>query len=252
MIRSMIFVCLLNAATWEELPAQEIKLDDEKSRRSYAIGLNVGRNIRGDGLDLSLEILVQGVRDAMTGANPKLSDSELSKIMMGIEQEMIRRLQELATKNLTEGREFLAANKKKRGVVTLESGLQYMVLKEGEGDSPKVSDMVTTHYHGTLIDGTVFDSSIERGRPASFAVGKVIRGWTEALQKMKVGDKWKLFIPSDLAYGANPRAGRPHRPQRRARVRNRAAHDREVSRFFAAGLSDLRFLRRVTGVYWLP
>ena len=207
MIRSLMFVCLCSAANWEELPAQELKLEDEKSRRSYAIGLNVGRNIRGDGLELDLEILIRGVRDAMTGANPQLSDSELSKVMMGIEQEMIRRVQELAAKNLMEGRAFLAANKKKRGVITLESGLQYTVLKEGEGDSPKVSDTVTTHYHGTLIDGTVFDSSVERGRPATFGVGKVIRGWTEALQKMKVGDKWKLFIPNDLAYGPQGAGG---------------------------------------------
>jgi FKBP-type peptidyl-prolyl cis-trans isomerase FklB len=207
MIRSLLFVCLLSAANWEELPAQEIKLENEKDRRSYAIGLNVGRNIRGDGLDLNLELLIRGVRDAMTGANPRLSDSELNDIMLGIEQEMIRRVQELAAKNLKEGREFLAANKSKKGVITLDSGLQYQVLKEGEGSSPTVSDTVTTHYHGTLIDGTVFDSSIERGRPATFAVGKVIRGWTEALQKMKVGDKWKLFIPSDLAYGPQGAGG---------------------------------------------
>ena len=101
----------------------------------------------------------------------------------------------------TEGKVFLAANKKKEGVVTLESGLQYKVLKKGEGPSPKNTDRVRTHYHGTLIDGTVFDSSVERKEPAEFSVGGVIRGWTEALQLMKVGSKWRLFVPSELAYG---------------------------------------------------
>ena len=207
MIRCLTFVCLFSTTNWNELPAQKLELEDVKSRRSYAIGLNVGRNIHGDGLDLDLEILIRGVRDAMTGANPQLSDSELNKVMKGIEAEMIRRLQELAAKNLKQGREFLAANKKKKGVITLESGLQYMVLKEGEGDSPKVSDTVSTHYHGQLLDGTVFDSSVERGRPATFALNDVIRGWTEALQKMKVGDKWRLFIPSELAYGPQGAGG---------------------------------------------
>ncbi|MCA9177450.1 MAG: FKBP-type peptidyl-prolyl cis-trans isomerase [Planctomycetales bacterium] len=207
MIRSLILVSMFSVGQASELPAQELKLDNVKARRSYAIGLNVGRNIRGDGLDLDLNILIRGVRDAMSNANPALDDSELSEIMEGIENEMVRRIQELAAKNLKDGREFLDKNKQKRGIVTLDSGLQYEVLKAGEGDSPKITDKVTTHYHGTLLDGTVFDSSVQRGKPATFAVGNVIRGWTEALQKMKVGDKWKLYIPSELAYGPRGAGG---------------------------------------------
>lgn len=110
------------------------------------------------------------------------------------------------------GVDFLAANKEKEGVITLESGLQYKVLKSGDGESPSLNDTVVTHYRGTLIDGTEFDSSYNRGEPATFPVTGVISGWTEALQLMKVGDKWQLFIPSELAYGANPRAGGPIPP----------------------------------------
>ena len=201
MIRSIMFVTALAAAPFDELPAQEIKLDTVKQQRSYAIGLNVGRNIKGDGLDLDVDVLIRGMRDALTGAKPGLTDDEINRVMVGIEQEMVRRAQEAAANNLKQGQEFLAANAKKEGVITLESGLQYKVLKAGNGPSPKVTDTVTTHYHGTLIDGTVFDSSVQRNKPATFPVGRVIPGWTEALQKMKVGDKWRLYIPSELAYG---------------------------------------------------
>lgn len=207
MIRSILFVSALAAAPFDELPAQEIKLDTVKQQRSYAIGLNVGRSIKGDELDLDLDVLFRGMRDAMTDAEPKLTDAELNRVMMGIERAMQQRAEEKVANNLKEGREFLAQNAKKEGVITLESGLQYKVLKSGNGESPKVTDTVTTHYHGTLIDGTVFDSSVKRNMPATFPVGRVIPGWTEALQKMQVGDKWRLFIPSELAYGKRGAGG---------------------------------------------
>ena len=207
MLRTILFAAVCAGAPLDELPAQEIKLDTVKQQRSYTIGLNVGRNIKGDGLELDVDVLIRGVRDAMSGANPQMTDSEMNKVMMGIEQEMVRRVQEAAANNLKGGRDFLTANKSKKGIVTLESGLQYLVLKSGNGASPTVTDTVTTHYHGTLIDGTVFDSSVKRGKPATFGVGQVIRGWTEALQKMKVGDKWRLFIPSELAYGPQGAGG---------------------------------------------
>ena len=120
--------------------------------------------------------------------------------------------QKKLTANLEVGNKFLEENKTKEGVVTLTSGLQYLIMKEGNGPKPGAESKVTTHYHGTLIDGSVFDSSVERGEPASFPVNGVIKGWTEALQLMPVGSKWKLFIPSELAYGANPRQGGPIEP----------------------------------------
>ena len=209
MIRKLHVIAL---ATWmlglgHVSVAQEVKLDTEKARRSYAIGLNFGQRIKGDGLDLDLDVLKAAIKDGMTGAKSRLSDDELNEVLKGIEQEMIRRAQDVAKQNLKDGREFLEKNKKRKGVVTLESGLQYEILKAGEGESPKVTDTVTTHYHGTLIDGTVFDSSVQRGRPATFRVGQVIRGWTEALQLMKVGEKRKLYIPSELAYGPQSPGG---------------------------------------------
>lgn len=189
----------------DDLPAAELK--GVKEQRSYAIGLNVGRNIKGDGLDLDIPTLLRGIRDALSGGNPQMSDAELNAALQGVNQELARLAEERAEKNLREGRAFLEQNKKRKGVVTLESGLQYEVIKAGDGPSPKVTDSVSTHYKGTLTDGTVFDSSYDRGRPATFPVGGVIRGWTEALQKMKVGDKWKLFIPSELAYGPEGAGG---------------------------------------------
>ena len=189
----------------DDLPGKPLKTVVEQ--RSYAIGLNVGRNIKGDGLELDVKTLLRGVSDAMSGANPLLSDAEIGQVMNGIQQELDRIAEQKAMKNLSEGKAFLAKNKAAPGVVTLESGLQYQVLKSGAGGSPGIQDTVTTHYHGTLLDGTVFDSSIERGRPATFPVTGVIRGWTEALQRMKVGDKWKLFVPSDLAYGPRGAGG---------------------------------------------
>lgn len=217
MLCRLLFVGFVAALTWEDLPAQELPVQElpaqkstlgsDKSRHSYAFGLSVGRHIKSDGLELDLDVLIQGIRDALSGAKPKLNDTELNRAMMEIEQEMVRRVQERAAKNLKEGRDFLAKNKARKGVVALDSGLQYEVIKRGEGESPKITDTVTTHYHGQLLEGTVFDSSVQRGRPATFAVGQVIRGWTEALQRMKVGDKWKIYIPSELAYGPQGAGG---------------------------------------------
>ncbi|MFO0905586.1 MAG: FKBP-type peptidyl-prolyl cis-trans isomerase [Pirellulales bacterium] len=172
---------------------------------SYGIGANIGRGMKQDGIDINVDALVAGLKDALAGKEPKYTEAQLREAF-GIVQRQLQtrsmaKLKALGDKNKQEGTAFLADNKKKEGVKSTASGLQYVVLKSGKGPSPKATDSVKTHYHGTLINGTVFDSSVDRGEPISFPVNGVIKGWTEALQLMKVGDKWKIFVPSELAYG---------------------------------------------------
>lgn len=194
----------------EEKGAKESVTDksDEslESKVSYAIGFSVGNQIRGDGLEVDLDQLMQGFKDAYGKKPSRFSQEELRDAMSAVQRDIVAKRQDklktVADKNRKEGKAFLDANKAKKGIQTLPSGLQYQVLKSGNGPTPKATDTVKTHYHGTLIDGTVFDSSVEREDPAVFPVNGVIRGWTEALQKMKVGDKWKLFVPPELAYGS--------------------------------------------------
>lgn len=185
------------------LPAPVYKTTLDQA--SYGIGINIGENLKADGLEINVEALAQGIKDAFANAKPRLDQAQIAAALQAFQQEMqaksAARAKVAGEKNLGEGRAFLAANKTKQGVVTLPSGLQYAVLKQGNGPSPKLTDTVRTHYHGTLLDGTVFDSSVEREEPATFPVGRVIRGWTEALQLMNVGSKWRLFVPSELAYG---------------------------------------------------
>jgi FKBP-type peptidyl-prolyl cis-trans isomerase FklB len=164
-------------------------------RISYIVGMNMGRNMKAQGMEIDQDELLRGMQTAMDGKEPELSDEEMQKTSMAYERAM---LQKQAAKN----KEFLAANKKKEGVKVTPSGLQYKALKSGKGKTPKAADTVLTHYKGMFVDGTVFDSSAKHGdQPASFRVNEVIPGWTEALQMMKVGDKWQLVIPSNLAYG---------------------------------------------------
>lgn len=172
-------------------------------KASYGIGVNVGSRFKHDFIELDIESFVRGFRDAMANAKPAITEKEMNEAIGNMSKDVERKLVEQGKKNKEAGDAFLAENKKKKDVVTTASGLQYQVLKQGSGPAPKESDVVKVHYHGTLTDGTVFDSSIERGEPATFPVGRVIRGWVEALQLMKVGSKYKLFIPSDLAYGEN-------------------------------------------------
>jgi FKBP-type peptidyl-prolyl cis-trans isomerase FklB len=177
----------------------------DKDKVSYALGINMGNHFKRDSIDVNVDILMKGFKDALAGKKPMLSDEEMAAAMKAFQQEMTAKQQEKikvqAEKNKKDGEAFLSDNKKKEGVITLKSGLQYKVIKEGTGKMPKESDTVTTHYSGTLVDGTEFDSSYKRGEPVSFPVNGVIPGWTEALQLMKAGSKWQLFIPSDLAYG---------------------------------------------------
>ncbi|MDX5418621.1 MAG: FKBP-type peptidyl-prolyl cis-trans isomerase [Hymenobacteraceae bacterium] len=173
-----------------------------KEKISYIIGRDMATNLKKQGIDIEAEPFVKGMKEVLENKPSTLSQEEVQQAMMALQQEMAQKQNAAASVNQKAGEEFLAENKNKEGVKTLPSGLQYMVLEEGTGKSPSRTDQVTTHYHGTLIDGTVFDSSYARNQPATFPVNGVIAGWTEALQLMKEGSKWRLFVPANLAYGA--------------------------------------------------
>ena len=183
------------------------KLETSKDKVSYTIGVQVGTQMAQTKDDIDLDKVMLGLRESFDGKEPRIQKEEMMKVMQefqqGIQAKQQAKMTEAGNKNAKEGEAFLAENKKKDGIVTLPSGLQYKVLTTGKGKSPKASDTVVTHYRGSLLDGKVFDSSYERGEPVSFPVHGVIPGWTEALQLMKAGDKWQLFIPSALAYGEN-------------------------------------------------
>jgi FKBP-type peptidyl-prolyl cis-trans isomerase FklB len=176
------------------------QLKDQKDKVSYSIGMQIGFNLGRQKVDVNPDVLAAGIKDAIAG-KPQLTSDQVKDIMAQFEKDMEQKQKEVGEKNKTEGAKYLEENKKKPGVKTTASGLQYKVIKEGTGVQPKATDMVTVNYRGTLIDGTEFDSSYKRGQPATFPVNGVIKGWTEALQLMKQGSKFQLFIPSNLAYG---------------------------------------------------
>lgn len=184
---------------------ENLVLKDQKDKVSYSIGMDIGNNLKKQSIDIDPDILAQGIKDAFSGGKTLLTEQEFRDTMTAFQTEFrakqIERLKELADKNKKEGEAFLAENKEKEGVMTLPSGLQYKIIKEGTGETPKLEDTVTVNYHGSLIDGTEFDSSHRRGQPATFSLKNVIAGWAEALQLMKAGSKWQLFVPSNLAYG---------------------------------------------------
>jgi FKBP-type peptidyl-prolyl cis-trans isomerase len=200
-ILAVSLALLLSFCTTEE----KIELKDDKAKESYSVGYQFGQNLKKMEADLDAKILSAAIQDALSGKESRLSDEEMRAAVASLQQRTVAAMQasmkEQAQKNLAEGEKFLAENKTKEGVKTTDSGLQYKVLKEGEGSSPKVGDTVTVHYRGTFVDGTEFDSSYQRGEPATFPLTGVIPGWTEALQLMKKGSKWELYIPADLAYG---------------------------------------------------
>jgi FKBP-type peptidyl-prolyl cis-trans isomerase FklB len=191
-------------------------LTSTKQKASYAIGMNWGTGLHRQGIDVDSAALIQGMKDALAGGKTLLTEDEARSALMQLQKEMQEKQQAKAAAegdaNKKEGDAFLAANKTKEGVVTLPSGLQYKILKEGNGPKPTASDSVVCNYKGTLINGTEFDSSYKRGEPATFPVTGVIKGWTEALQLMPVGSKWQLFIPPDLAYGPRGTPGGPIGP----------------------------------------
>lgn len=184
---------------------EQVRLKDENDRVNYSYGYQIGDNLKQKGVAVDTEMLTKGIQDALTGAQPLMTQKEIRETLVeqNRQQADAKRAQQQQQKEQyrKKGREFLAANANKPGIVSLPSGLQYKVIREGTGKTPGPHDSVTVHYHGTLINGQEFDSSFRENKPATFRVDGVIKGWTEALQLMKEGAKWQLFIPADLAYG---------------------------------------------------
>jgi FKBP-type peptidyl-prolyl cis-trans isomerase FklB len=185
--------------------AEKQESKERKDKISYSVGYQVGGDFKRQGVELDPKLFLKGFQDAMSGAKPHMTPQEMNQTLVDLKKKIVaderKDRQAKAQKALAEGEAFLAANAKKEGVVTHPSGLQYKVLREGAGASPKATDNVTVNYRGTLVDGTEFDSSYKRNKPATFRVDRVIPGWTQALTMMKTGAKWQLFIPAKLAYG---------------------------------------------------
>jgi FKBP-type peptidyl-prolyl cis-trans isomerase FklB len=210
--RFMVLGIVLFAAVAvaQETPA----LKSQKEKLSYALGTDLGNQLKRQSVEIDPDLFIQGFKDALSGAKGLMTEAEVRAAITELQNELRKKqmeaMKQLGEKNKKEGEEFLAANKSKEGVVTLPSGLQYKVLTEGSGQKPSPDDTVVCQYRGTLINGTEFDSSYKRNQPTTFPVKGVIKGWTEALQLMPVGSKWQLFVPSDLAYGergAGPNIG---------------------------------------------
>ncbi len=203
-VAMMLIVGLLSTTICfaQEKPA----LKDVRDKESYSLGYQFGQGLQGQGVDVNVDVYVAGLRDSLGGAKPALSQEEMQAAVSDLQKRTTaHRQKEMAAKaekNLAAGKAFMEENRKKEGVVTLPSGLQYKVLVEGSGDTPKATDEVTVNYKGALINGNEFDSSYKRGMPITFRVDGVIQGWTQALQLMKVGSRWQLVIPPELAYGS--------------------------------------------------
>ena len=201
---SVIVIATLLAAS-TAFSQDKAQLKDERDKVSYSIGVDIGTTFKKQNMDINPEALMSGLKDGTSGAKPQMTDEEMKTTMMNFSNSMREKqaavAKEAGGKNAAAGEKFLAENKSKEGVKTTASGLQYKVIKEGTGPQPKETDTVETHYRGTLLNGTEFDSSYARNEPATFPVNRVIKGWPEALQMMKVGSKYQLFIPASLAYG---------------------------------------------------
>jgi FKBP-type peptidyl-prolyl cis-trans isomerase FklB len=203
--RIAMAMCAAVALSGAAFAADAPELKGDKERLSYSIGMDIGGNLKRQSVEVDPDLLAKGIKDSYGGGKTLLTEDEARQAITNFQQALMAKKAEamriLAEKNKADGEKFLAENAKKEGVKTLASGLQYKEIAPGTGKSPKSSDTVTTHYKGTLVDGTEFDSSYKRGEPATFPVSGVIPGWTEALQLMKEGAKWQLFVPSGLAYG---------------------------------------------------
>lgn len=184
-------------------------LTSDKGKISYTIGQQIGRQLKGQSFEVDTDTLAASIQDVLAGKESRLKPEEMKAVMMKAQQAESAKMEAEGKANLEKGAKFLADNKGKAGIKTTASGLQYEVLREGKGKSPKPTDLVRVHYKGTLTDGTQFDSSYDRGQPTEFPLNGVIRGWTEGLQLMKVGGKNRLFVPGDLAYGPQGRPGIP-------------------------------------------
>jgi FKBP-type peptidyl-prolyl cis-trans isomerase FklB len=185
--------------------AETLDFDNEAVRTNYSLGYQIGGDFKSQGVELDAEAVVQGMRDALSGAEPQMDLAEMNKTLVELKRKVVadqaKRRQETEYARVAAGKKFLEENAKKEGVITTDSGLQYKVIEEGGGKRPGPADQVTVHYKGALIDGTEFDSSYKKGKPATFRLDGVIKGWAEGLQLMKEGGKAQLFIPSELGYG---------------------------------------------------
>lgn len=201
----IVFGFIPIAYTQENEASSSVQLNSDIDKLCYTLGVNVGKTFELIKAEPNLDVFLAGIKDVLQKKKLAMTDEEMQDAVQNFQRSFReaqqRKFEEDAQKNQAEAEKFLEENKTKEGVVTLPSGLQYKILKEGTGQKPKETDTVTVHYKGTLIDGTVFDSSYERGEPVSFPLNRVIKGWTEALQLMPVGSKWQLFIPPQLAYG---------------------------------------------------
>ena len=204
-MKKSLLIVLLTFALVRFAPAADPQLKDQKDKVSYSIGLDIGSTLKRQLIDVNEEVLNRGIQDGISGQKALMTEDQMKETMQGFQKDMLAKQaaakKEAGEKNGTAGKKFLEENKAKPGVKTAADGLQYKVEKEGTGPMPKATDTVKVNYRGTTIEGTEFDSSYKRGEPATFPVNRVIKGWTEALQLMKVGSKYQLFIPSDLAYG---------------------------------------------------
>lgn len=210
LIGAFVLFTACSGTTNSQTSTGDVKLNTEVDSASYALGVNVASQVRGQGFDeMNFDALIKGMKDVYAAEGLMITEVEAQGVLQAFFMGAMERQKE---KNLKEGLAFLEENKKKNGVNVTASGLQYKVLKNANGPKPTAEDKVKVHYHGTLIDGTVFDSSVERGEPIDFPLNGVIKGWTEGLQLMSVGSKFQFYIPSELAYGENPRPGGPIGP----------------------------------------
>lgn len=209
--RLLIVFCFLLLLPSSLLADEQKALETQQEKESYSIGYQVGLSMKNDGVDVDFDKLIKGLQDAINDQEPLLSVEEMRTLILALKERareiQMRKVQEARVNNAKESEKFLAENGKKEGVKTTESGLQYRILKEGDGNSPGPEDSVTVHYRGTFIDGEEFDSSYARGKPQTLQTDGVIKGWTEALQMMKVGSQWEIFVPPDLAYGRGGQGG---------------------------------------------
>ena len=189
------------------MQAQAAKLESDKEKLSYSMGIFFGQSVSRQDMDLDIPAFMQAVEDVLKGAETKLTTEEMQKILAAYQQKEQQERADKATNNKEDGVKYLTNNKNNEGVVETESGLQYKILKAGEGKKPSADDTVVVHYRGTLIDGTEFDSSYSRGEPVELGVNRVIQGWQEALQLMPVGSKWQIAVPSNLGYGERGAGG---------------------------------------------
>ena len=210
LLGAVILFTACNGTINSQTKQGKVKLATEIDSASYALGVNVASQVKGQGFEeMNFDAFLKAVQDVYGGDDLMIGEVDAQGVLQAFFTKGVERVGE---KNLKEGIAFLEKNKSQDGVITTESGLQYKITKDAKGEKPTAEDEVKVHYHGTLIDGTVFDSSVDRGEPISFPLNGVIPGWTEGVQLMPVGSKFKFFIPSELAYGANPRGGGPIGP----------------------------------------